>query len=81
MLAFNSTTHRLENRKYYSSTDGYWHGTLTHIPVGPQGSKGWLISLMSQKGTLGQLFEDKPVQNDELGKDVRVTELTSTQTI
>ena len=72
MLFFNHTSRLLEDRKYYVKpyTEGYWHGTLTYIPVGRPESKGWLISLMSQKGERGKLFEDKPVVNDELGKEV-----------
>ncbi|KAI9867576.1 MAG: hypothetical protein M1813_008375 [Trichoglossum hirsutum] len=70
-LYFNYSSNILSDWRFYKPpiTNGYWHGSLKYIPVRPKGSKGWLISLMSQKGELGKSFPDKPVENDEFGSD------------
>ena len=67
LVHFDHTSHQLDVRKYYADdeTEGYWHGTLEHIPVGCD--DGLLISLMSQKNDLNTQHSDLTASNDEAG--------------
>lgn len=72
MLVYDHSAGRLDRVEYYAppATEGYWHGNLIHIPVGPQ--KGFLLSLMSQKQTLGRQYADPEAERSVLGKPVSV---------
>ena len=69
MLVFDAGNKEVSQQKYFSEnpTDGYWHGSLDHLPIGCDGDEGFLVSLMSEKWPLGTTGEDLGPQNDEEG--------------
>ncbi|KAF7508738.1 hypothetical protein GJ744_008985 [Endocarpon pusillum] len=72
MLVYNHTGGQVKSEEYYGPprTQGYWHGSLSHIPVGSK--DGFLLSLMSQKQNLGHTYPDTDLNDygGELGKSV-----------
>lgn len=54
MLIYNHTSRSLRNEttRGYGDNEGFWHGTLQHLPIGC--GRGMLLSLMAEKGTLGE---------------------------
>lgn len=71
MLVFNQSTSTIEIEEYYSppTTEGYWHGSLIHLPIGPPGEPGFLISLMSVHNATRRDYVDPDYNegNGEIG--------------
>lgn len=72
MLVFDEDVSSITKQEYYanSSTDGYWQGTLIHLPIGG----GYLISLMALKESINKPWIDPDGEsgNQELGTPVEL---------
>lgn len=80
MLAYEHDSDNLYNVTYGSDEEqgyGYWHGSLNHMKIG-QG-KGFLISLMAERGIAGVTRPDAPEVNDETGIPVSPNTIHNTQ--
>lgn len=68
MLVYDHDNGNLYNETYGTDEEqgyGFWHGSLNHMELGP--GKGFLISLMGEKGISGVTRPDAPAVNDETG--------------
>lgn len=60
MLIFDEDDKSITKQKFYSAdtVDGYWQGSLVHLPIGKSNSSGYLMSLMSLSNPVGLSWID-----------------------
>jgi hypothetical protein len=61
MLVYNHKSNTMRNITDPNDPLGYWHGSLTHVPLG---NKGMIIVLMAEAQTVGVNFTESAIDDN-----------------